>query len=482
MRKTSVEKKIITVKMLILVSYIIMGFLCFKLWNINFKKTETVANNKMYKIYIETGFGTDTYTTSTSNVFPTEGYVLNTSLTTCIGGGTISQESSFINALFNSSDSCKLYFDVDNSQASVTGVATILNLVGDADDTSTAIIEGTELAYDGTTDKNLRYVGYDGTNNKPNNYIDIGDTSSLWRIIGVFNNIDDGTGKSETRLKIMRDNPLMWYNDSGSSYSIGYSWDSSANSINNACGINQWGPSGSYEGADLMRELNGDYLNTNLTNNTKWYTDNNTLSATFNKSNVLSLSAQDLIGDALWYTGASLRQNESSALMRDYYQYERGSLTGNICSGSFCNDTVVRTTTWVGKIALPYVSDYGFGTAGSGEVSRENCLNALVENWYCDDEEDDWKECGCTEGTWVNDAAIKTTVNGQSDIMTITPSSYPYSNSLICVFSDDDTGVYHAYVNGNSTMITVPTTFLKANVVITGGTGAKTDPYIAALP
>ena len=80
-------------------------------------------------------------------------------------------------------------------------MATILNLVGDADDTSTAIIEGTELAYDGTTDKNLRYVGYDGTNNKPNNYIDIGDTSSLWRIIGVFNNIDDGTGISETRLK-----------------------------------------------------------------------------------------------------------------------------------------------------------------------------------------------------------------------------------------------------------------------------------------
>ena len=51
MRKTSVEKKIITVKMLILVSCIIMGFLCLKIWNINFKKTETVANNKMYDIY-----------------------------------------------------------------------------------------------------------------------------------------------------------------------------------------------------------------------------------------------------------------------------------------------------------------------------------------------------------------------------------------------------------------------------------------------
>ena len=39
-----------------------------------------------------------------------------------------------------------------------------------------------------------------------------------------------------------------------------YSWDSSDSSTNSGDGINQWGPSGSYEGADLMRELNTDYL------------------------------------------------------------------------------------------------------------------------------------------------------------------------------------------------------------------------------
>ena len=64
-----------------------------------------------------------------------------------------------------------------------------------------------ELVYDETTDNNLRYIGAD-----PNNYVWFND--ELWRIIGVMNNIDDGTGNKETRLKIIR------------SESIGnYSWD-----------------------------------------------------------------------------------------------------------------------------------------------------------------------------------------------------------------------------------------------------------------
>ena len=479
MRKTSVERKIITVKMLILVSCIIMGFLCLKLWNINFKKTETVANNKMYEIYIETGFGTDTYTTYTSNVFPTEGYVLNTSLTTCIGGGTISQESSFINAIFNSSDSCKLYFDVDNSQAGVTGVATILNLVGDADDTSTAIIEGTELAYDGTTDKNLRYVGYDGTNNKPNNYIDIGDTSSLWRIIGVFNNIDDGTGISETRLKIMRDKPISYKGTDN--YEHGYSWDSSANTINHGYGINQWGPSGSYEGADLMRELNGDYLNTNLTANTSWYSGIGNNTGVFDISNVLSAAAQELIGEALWHTGAISTSKYTTSKTSSLYQDERGTVVAskNCNIASYCNDTVVRTTTWVGKIALPYVSDYGFATAGSNEISREECLNSVLRDWWCDEDDDDDEFCSCIENTWINEYTLNNKNNPR--MWTITPNSdSPY---MVLVISDDEIGLIADYVyEGYANYIIIPTAFLKSNVVIVGGTGTKTDPYIAALP
>ena len=38
------------------------------------------------------------------------------------------------------------------------------------------------------------------------------------------------------------------------------SWDSSAFENNRGWGINQWGESGSYEGADLMQLLNGYYI------------------------------------------------------------------------------------------------------------------------------------------------------------------------------------------------------------------------------
>ena len=57
--------------------------------------------------------------------------------------------------------------------------------------------ETEELKFDGTVDNNLRYVGSD-----PNNYVSF--NNELWRIIGVFNNIDNGTGTKETRLKIIR--------------------------------------------------------------------------------------------------------------------------------------------------------------------------------------------------------------------------------------------------------------------------------------
>lgn len=45
-----------------------------------------------------------------------------------------------------------------------------------------------------------RYVG-----KKPNNYVEFND--EIWRIIGVFT-VDDGTGKKEERLKIIRDESL----------------------------------------------------------------------------------------------------------------------------------------------------------------------------------------------------------------------------------------------------------------------------------
>ena len=55
-----------------------------------------------------------------------------------------------------------------------------------------------EVVADETVDNNLRLIGAE-----PNNYVAF--NNELWRIIGVMNNIDDGTDTKETRLKIIRD-------------------------------------------------------------------------------------------------------------------------------------------------------------------------------------------------------------------------------------------------------------------------------------
>ena len=466
------NEKYIKLKRILAALIFINALFSLYIYHLSNKDSVSNLNKAIYKTYVETEGGSGNYTVYSSNVFPTEGYALNTTLSTCTNGGSVSQGEDYSITYIGSPGSCTLYFDVDDVQTLGGAVSTILNLVGDADDTSTAAIGDTPLAYDGTADKNLRYIGEDeyryqnGTYTiiyQVNNYIDIGDTSSLWRIIGVFNNIDDGTGKKETRLKIVR------------AESLGkYSWDTSASSTNSGYGINQWGPSGSYEGADLMRELNGDYLNPSLSSNTTWYNGrNNNLNATFDKTKSLSLSAQSLIGNALWHTGAVPDNLTASEI----YQYERGTLTGKNCSsGNYCNDTVTRTTTWIGKIALPHVSDYAYTTTGyiKEGLTRESCLNANVDDWYCDDDDGDEGYCMCSV-SWIDYIAYE-----NESIDFLNPEGLNTSESYV-VMKLDGTGKLGGSDSAYNNIIE-PTAFLKSNVTITGGTGTKTDPYIATLP
>ena len=127
-----------------------------------------------------------------------------------------------------------------------TAADDIINLYNDGSSINTVNIGGStsnpEVHLNATQgimlDNNGDYRYY-GAN--PNNYVTFNDET--WRIIGAFNNVDDGTGKKETRLKIIRDE------------SIGnYSWDSIASTVNYGYGVNDWSKS------DLMTELNTLYI------------------------------------------------------------------------------------------------------------------------------------------------------------------------------------------------------------------------------
>ena len=69
------------------------------------------------------------------------------------------------------------------------------------------------LAYDGTSDNNLRYVG-----DNPCNHVIF--NNSPGQIIGVMNNVDDGTGVTETRVKIafFADDKIKVWSTAGNNY------------------------------------------------------------------------------------------------------------------------------------------------------------------------------------------------------------------------------------------------------------------------
>lgn len=305
----------------------------------------------------------------------------------------------------------------------------------------------------GTPDNNLRYVGSDPDNyvyfncntNNPNEMNE--ETCEVWRIIGIMTDIEDDDGVTENRIAIIR-------NDS-----IGmYSWDTSSNTVNDGSGINQWGASGTYEGADLMRELNTDYLG-NITVGTdgKWYS--NYLN---NKNNPmpsiqLNSNAQQMIETVKWYTGAS--DGNDKIYAKDLYANERNSTkTGKKClSGSTCNDNVNRTGNWVGKVGLMYYSDLMYAIV---QNNKSYCFNIALDEFKTSE-----KKETCLNQSWIFNDLDEWTLS----IVYLMGDAYG-------VVSVDPS--YGIRTNVAAEPFNVrPVVYLKQNVMIAGGNGTDGSSY-----
>ena len=92
-------------------------------------------------------------------------------------------------------------------------------------------------------------------------------------------------------------------------------------------------------------------------------TNNRTQSCSFT-SNGINDAYKDYIDTVVWNTGA-IPSTISSLTNAELYSYERGSNTGktSYTSQGAVDDTVTRTSTWLGKIGLPYPSDYKYNTS-----------------------------------------------------------------------------------------------------------------------
>ena len=263
-----------------------------------------------------------------------------------------------------------------------------------------------------------RYIGAD-----PNNYVKFND--ELWRIIGVFDT-DDGTGKVEKRLKIIRNE------------SIGnYSWD--YNSAGNY--INEWST------AQLNNLLNsGAYYN--RTTGT-YYNNSTTASNVDFTNNGLTEKAKAMIGNAKWYLGGTADYtNSSNGLASHFYKYERGT---TVYSG--------RSTSWTGKVGLMYPSDYGYATSGGTTTNRASCLSKEMYNW------DDSSVSDCKNNDWMYNSNIwQWTISPRAD----------YSDHVFGVIG---TG----YVNlndANDSSAARPVVHLKSTIKVITGSGTKESPYI----
>ena len=253
-----------------------------------------------------------------------------------------------INCISGYTDAAELLISKYNNGTNSEGLIKV-----EHDKTQNEKYTAVEYRYQGSNPNNYAYFNCADNSNPTSS------TCEVWRIVGLF----DG------RVKLVRKDSI------GS-----FSWDTS--NANSGYGINQWGPSGTYEGADIMKELNSDYLNSTLSTNANWYNgENNAIGdGNFNKDYVLKLSSKELIGDATWYI-SEVTVTSIVTLARAYAD-ERGTQGKECTSGTYCDEEVVRTFEWIGKVGLIYPSDFGYAS-GSSKCAT-NILNVTGfcgSNW-----------------------------------------------------------------------------------------------------
>ena len=272
------------------------------------------------------------------------------------------------------------------------------------------ITDTTQIATD-DPDNNIRYIGAN-----PNNYVYFNcsdysnqsdSTCEKWRIIGVFKNMTKEDGAKEDLVKIIRDDSL------GSLV-----WDSS---------VNDWSK------ASLQTTLNGEYYN-----------------GTYATGALKNDTTRNAIESVVWNLGGTATYNSSSnGLASHWYGYERGT---TVYSG--------RPTTWTGKIALMYPSDYGYATSGGSTTDRTTCLAKELYNW---------------DGSEVSDCKNNDYLFKRLNQWTLAP----YSSSSNSAFIVGSAG--YVAVNGDGVGLTFavrPAAYLKSSISLSSvGDGSSTSPY-----
>ena len=315
------------------------------------------------------------------------------------------------------------------------------------------------------SDNNIRYIGKD-----PSNYVyfncsdysnPTADTCELWRIIGVFNNVTKGDGSQENLIKIIRA-------DSLGNYYCDYKKNGVGTSTTNY-GSNDWSDS------QLMMMLNPtSYLKSGYTNSSdiissgsqqlyskmgSYYNGTKgckpaavasgaTFSCTevdFTSTGLKNDTTRNAIEEVVWNLGGTDAWDTSTASM--FYTAERGT---NVYTG--------HAITWTGKIGLMYPSDYGYATSGGTTKDRAACLAKELINW----DSSEFSDCKGNDYLY----------NSRLFQWALAPHS-AYADDVFGVDNGGRVGINRT----DGISVVRPVLFLKSNIQVDKGTGAKIDPY-----
>ncbi|MGM9882420.1 MAG: hypothetical protein ACI31S_06230 [Bacilli bacterium] len=289
--------------------------------------------------------------------------------------------------------------------------ATSENLMNDRLGGTTTSLDGGNIRYYGADPSNYIYFNCSDYSNQTS------DTCELWRIIGVF----DG------KIKIIRNEVIGTY-----------SWDYDYNDdLSSTTYDNDWST------ATLQSLLNNQYYN-NI--DTTYYSNSSVGEAVnFNSDGIgiKNSATRNMVEEVTWNLGGFPSSLE--VYSNETYGYERGE---TVYEGN--------PTTWTGKIALAYPSDYGYA------ADLGSCTQTL--NSYNN----------CTSVNWMLNIL---TNNGSLTGWLLNPTSLDSDAALFV------TGLEYVdlgYVDYNlvfPAFEVAPVLYLDSETGIESGTGTSTDPY-----
>ena len=292
---------------------------------------------------------------------------------------------------------------------------------------------GTTTSLDGG---NIRYYGA-----SPNNYIyfncsdysnQTSSTCETWRIIGVF----DG------KLKLIRGSQIGKYSWDNKNTSTGAENDTGKNDWTTARLMKLLNPVDYYINDNNDKDSEGNYLGYSLYYNSAsgmCFTDEgvNYSACDFTSTGIKNDETRNMIAETTYNLGG---WNDTGVYPNEIYEYERGT---TVYTG--------RPTTWTGKIALAYPSDYGYA------ADLNQCKQTLAN----------YDNSTCTSNNWMK-AII--TDNGSNHGWLLTPDS---SYSFGAWYSHGNVGEYFTgAVRG-----AVPVLSLSSKLGIESGDGSSSNPY-----